>query len=315
LNFAQAADHRTIGSLSPIRHSRSIEQRGTMIAMRQRLPTSALILGAPMLIWQLAFFLGAAVILLFMTFWHVKNYQLAVDFSFENWLAFLGSPIFYSIYVRTVGYSLIAALSASVVVFPCAYGLAFKTSARVQRISLMLLITPYFTSYLVRSYSWRFMFEHDGIINSALRGVGLPIYEFQGSFLSLLIGYYGYFLPLVALIQLLGLMNIDKHYLEAANNLGAARFRTVFTVVIPLARGALLVGFAFAFMMAMGDYVVPAFVGGGAQPTLSILIVNSIQGQSNFPKAAVISATMLSTLVAVFFSISRLVFLSEGDRA
>jgi spermidine/putrescine transport system permease protein len=267
-----------------------------------------------MFVWQLVFFFGAAAILLFMTFWQVKNYQLAVDFSLKNWQAVLGSPLFYSIYMRTVSYSLIAALSASIVVFPFAYGLAFKASPRTQRISLMLLIVPYFTNYLVRSYSWRFMLEHDGIINFALRAIGLPTYEFQGSFISVIIGYYDYFLPLVALIQLLALMNIDKQYLEAANNLGAARFRTVLTVVVPLARGALLVGFAFAFMMAMGDFVAPAFVGGGARPTLSILIVNSIQGQSNFPKAAAISVAMLFTLVVVFFGINRLVFSSKGNQ-
>src|SRR5262245_52761494 len=282
--------------------------------MKRLLTPLALISGLPLLFWQLAFFAGAAVILVSMTFWSVRNYQLVVDLSLANWRAILKSSLFYSIYARTVGYCLFASALASVLAFPFAYGLAFKTSRRTQRIALMLLIIPYFTSYLVRSYSWRFMLEHDGIVNYALRALGMETYEFQGSFASVIIGYFGYFLPIVALIQLLGLQNIDKQYLEAANNLGARRFRSVFTVVVPLARGALLVGFAFAFMMALGDFVSPAFVGGGARPTLSILIVNSIQGQSNFPKAAAISVVMLLTLVAVFFAINRAVFSQRGPR-
>jgi spermidine/putrescine transport system permease protein len=276
--------------------------------MKRILTPIALISGLPLLLWQLLFFSGAAIILVFMTFWSVRNYQLAVDFSWANWGAVLKSPLFYSIYIRTVGYCFVASALASALALPFAYGLAFKTSRRTQRIALMLLIIPYFTSYLVRSYSWRFMLEHDGIVNYTVRALGLPTYEFQGSFASVIIGYFGYFLPIVGLIQLLGFQNIDRQYLEAANNLGAGRFRSVFTIVIPLARGAILVGFAFAFMMALGDFVSPAFVGGGARPTLSILIVNSIQGQSNFPKAAVISVVMLFTLVVMFFGISRAVF-------
>lgn len=267
-----------------------------------------------MLAWQLAFFLGAALILFSMTFWQVQNYRLVPDFSMKNWQDVLGSSLFYRIYFRTVAYALLASISASVIAFPFAYGLAFKVSTRAQRIAFMLLIVPFFTSYLVRNYAWRFMLENDGIVNYTLRSVGLPSVEFQGSIISIIIGYYAYFFPLVALIQLLGLVNIDRQYIEAAHNLGAGRLRTVFTVVLPLARGSLLVGFAFAFMLAMGDYVAPAFVGG-ARPTLSVLIVNSIQGQSNFPKAAAISVTMLLTLIVVFFATNYLVFRNKGEKA
>ncbi len=267
-----------------------------------------------MLVWQLLFFGGALLILLLMSFWQVRNYRLTIDFSPSNWIDLFGSPLFYRIYFRTVLYSFVAAFAASIISFPFAYGLVFKTSPRALRIASMLLIVPYFTSYLVRNYSWRFMLENDGVINAALNAIGLPSYEFQGSFVSVLIGYFGYFLPLVALIQIIGLVNIDRQYIEAAKNLGAGRFRTVATVVVPLARGALLTAFAFAFMLAMGDYVSPAFVGGGAHPTLSILIVNSIQGQSNFPRAAAISVTMLCTLIIVFFAINRLVFPRGGDK-
>jgi ABC-type spermidine/putrescine transport system permease subunit I len=280
---------------------------GGKFGMRHRVTASAILTGGPMIAWQVVFFLGAAAVLVFMSFWQVKNYQLVVDFSLKNWQSVLGSSLFYSIYLRTVLYALVAALTASLIAFPFSYAIAFKTSPGIQRLSLMLLIVPYFTSYLVRSYSWRFMLEHDGVVNFLLRAIGTDGYEFQGSFISIMIGFYGYFLPLVALIQLLGLLNIDRQFIEAAHNLGSGRLRTVWTVVVPMTRGAVAVGFAFGFMMAMGDYVVPAFVGGD-RPTLSVLIVNTIQGQSNFPKAAVISILMLVTLMVVFFAINRFAF-------
>jgi ABC-type spermidine/putrescine transport system permease subunit I len=279
--------------------------------MRQRVSPSAILTGGPMVAWQLIFFLGAAAVLIFMSFWQVRNYQLVVDFSLKNWRSVLGSSLFYMIYLRSIVYSFSAALLASVIAFPFTYAIVFKTTARVRRLSLMLLILPYFTSYLVRSYSWRFMLEHDGVVNYLLRALGLAGFEFQGSFASILIGYQGYFLPMVALVQLLGLLNFDKQYIEAAHNLGAGRIRAMVTVIIPMMRGALAVGFAFGFMMAMGDYVVPAFIGG-ERPTLSILVVNTIQGQSNFPAAAVISILMLLTLMVVFFVINRLAFSGRG---
>jgi ABC-type spermidine/putrescine transport system permease subunit I len=281
--------------------------------MKKSVSATALIAGLPMPAWQAAFFLGAAVVLICMTFWRIENYRLVADFSFDSWRAILTSELFLRVYLRTVGYALMAAALASLVVFPFAYGLAFKMSRRATRVALMLLVVPFFTSYLVRSYAWRFMLENDGVVNTLLRALGLPAIEFQGSLASVVIGYFAYFLPLVALIQLLGLMNIDRQYIEAANNLGAGRFRTVFTVVVPLARGALLAGFIFAFMMAMGDFVAPALVGGGARPTLSVMIVNTIQGQSNFPRASVIAVIMLVTLIVVLFLIDRLMFRRRGE--
>ena len=266
-----------------------------------------------MLVWQLVFYLGAAITLVLMTFWTVKNYRLVAEYSWENWYSVLTSHLFYTIYFRTILYASSAAAIASIFAFPLAYALAFKVSARTRRIVFMLLIIPFFTNYYVRSYSWRFMLEDEGIVNAGLALIGLPTIEFQGSFAPTIVGYMGYFFPLVVLVQLLSLMYISRDYLEAANNLGAGRVRSVFTVVLPMARGGLVLGFAFAFMLAMGDYIAPAILGGGGRPTLSILIVNTIQGQSNFPQAAVISVIMIATLIIVIFAAFRFAFPKAGD--
>jgi len=279
-----------------------------------RVNLSFVIAGGPMLAWQLVFYLGAAVILVLMTFWAVRNYRLVADYNLQNWISILGSDLFYTIYIRTIAYSALAATAASVLAFPLAYALAFKVSARMQRVAFMLLILPYFTNYYVRSYSWRFMLEDDGIVSYALRLVGLSLGVFQGSFAPTLVGYMSYFFPLVALIQLLTLMYISREYLEAANNLGAGRLRTIATVVIPMARRGLILGFAFGFMLAMGDYIAPSYLGSGGRPTLSILIINTIQGQSDFPKAAVIALIMIVTLLVVFFGAFRFAFPRSANR-
>jgi spermidine/putrescine transport system permease protein len=259
-----------------------------------------------MFAWQAVFYFGSAVILIAMTFWTVKSYRLVPDFSFDNWFDVLTSPLFYTVYFRTLIYAGIAATVASIFAFPMAYTLAFSVSPRFQRIAFMLLVLPYFTNYYVRSYSWRFMLEDEGIINSGLALLGVPSIEFQGSFVPTIIGYMGYFFPLVVLLQMLSLIYIDRTYVEAANNLGAGRLRSILTIVIPLARGGIVLGFTVAFMLAIGDYIAPAYLGGGGRPTLSILIVNTIQGRSDFPEAATIAVIMVITLMVIMFGAFRL---------
>lgn len=266
-----------------------------------------------MFVWQVVFYLGAAVILVLMTFWFVENYRLVPGFTLANWRSVFDSYLFYAVYFRTLVYAVSAAAIATILGFPLAYALAFKVSERVRRIAFMLLILPSFTNYYVRSYAWSFMLEDQGLVNAGLGLIGLPPIKFQGSFAPTIVGYMGYFFPLVVLIQLLSLMYISRDFVQAANNLGAGRLTSVFTVVIPMARGGLVLGFAYAFMLAMGDYVAPAYLGGGVRPTLSILIINTIQGQSDYPKAAVISLIMIATLMVVFFGAYRFAFPPRRD--
>lgn len=279
--------------------------------LRLRVGPSFVITGAPMLAWQAAFYLGSLVILVLMTFWTVKNYRLVIDYNTENWIDVLSSRLFYTIYFRTLYYAGFSAAVASIVAFPLAYTLAFKVSERTRRIAFLLLILPYFTNYYVRTYAWFFMLEDDGIVNSGLALVGLSPIDFQASFAPTIIGYMVYFFPLVALVQLLSLMYIEREYVEAANNLGASWLKSVFTVVLPMARSGLVLGFTLGFMLAMGDYVAPAYLGGARRSTLSVLIVNTIQGQSDFPEAAVLSVIMMVTLMLVFFGAYHLAFPSR----
>lgn len=278
------------------------------------IPKSSLATGLPLLAWQVAFFLGAIAFLVWMTFWSIQNYIPRPDLSPDNWRSLLQSKLFYEIYFRTVLQSALAATLAVIIAFPAAYGLTAGTSPRVVRVSMMLLIIPFFTSYLIRAYAWRFLLEREGPINYILSLLHMPQIVFQGTIAAVIIGYFAYYLPLIILIQMIGLMNIPIQYSEAAHNLGAARLRTVRTVVVPLAKPAIVSSFLFAFMMSMGDFVSPSLIGGGAKPTLSILIVNTIQGQSNFPKAACIAIVMLLTMTAVFL-VANAIFLAKKESA
>jgi spermidine/putrescine transport system permease protein len=281
--------------------------RATRREQRQISP-AALLTGLPMLVWQAAFFLGAGVVLVLMSFWTIKNFLIVPEYTLENWVELFSSNLFRTVYVRTILYAGIAALAATILAFPFAYALAFKISPRARRIAFLLLIVPFFTSYLVRIYAWTFLLADDGPINYLLRQAGLPDLEMQGTLFAMEIGYLTAFFPLVTLILLLSLMNVDRNLIEAANNLGAGRLRSIVEVVIPSARGGIVSAFAFAFMLAFGDYVSPSFLGGSTRNTLSILIVGATQAGGDFPKAAAIAVTMVITLIVVVFVVFRLAF-------
>lgn len=261
-----------------------------------------------MLAWQLLFFLGAGIVLVLMSFWSIKNFLIVPAYNLDNWRELYTSNLFRTVYLRTVLYAGIASLVATVLAFPFAYALAFKVSPRARRIAFLLLIVPFFTSYLVRIYAWTFILADDGPINYLLRGVGLPGLEMQGTLAAMEIGYLTAFFPLVALILLISLINVDRNLIEAANNLGAGRFRSIVEVVIPVARIGIVSAFSFAFMLAFGDYVSPSFLGGSTRNTLSILIVGATQAGGDFPKAAAIAVTMVMTLIVVVFITFRLAF-------
>ena len=269
---------------------------------------AAVLTGAPLLLWQVVFFLGAGVVLVLMSFWTIKNFRIVPEYSLENWQELLSGELFRLIYLRTILYAGLAALLATLLAFPFAYGIAFNLPARARRIAFLLLIVPFFTSYLVRIYAWTFLLADDGPINYALRQIGFSGFSMQGTLFAMEIGLLTAVFPLVTLILLLSLMNVDRTLVEAAHNLGAGRWRTIWEVVVPGARIGIVSAFSFAFMIAFGDYVSPSFLGGSTRNTLSILIVGATNAGGDFPKAAAIAIVMVITLIVVLFGSFRLAF-------
>ena len=267
------------------------------------------------MIWQAAFFLAALVFLVLMSFWIVENFRLTQTYTGANWTELLSSGLFHQVYVRTFVYAIVAAVAATVLGFPFAYALAYKVSPGARRLAIMLLITPFFTSYVVRSYSWQLILAEDGLINKALGEIGIGPIHMLGTPFATLVGYLTLFFPLVTLLILLSLVNVDRALVEAANNLGAGRVRSVFKVIIPSAKIGIVFAFSFAFILAFGDFVAPTLLGSSNAVTLSILLNSKIKSGADFPEAATVAIVMVVTLVIVVFAAFRAAFPPQKDRA
>jgi spermidine/putrescine transport system permease protein len=266
-----------------------------------RVSPFALFWALPMAVWQLLFFVAPLCFLVVMTFWIVQNFRLTPAFDLQNWREMLGAAYFWQIYLRTFLYGLLAAATVSLIAFPCSYMLAFRAPFSLRWFAVFLLITPFFTSYLVRTYSWKVVLTGNGIVNAGLGWLGLGPFEMVNNLIGTMVGYLTLTLPLVVLLQLFSLAYVDRNLVEAAHNLGCSALKAVFLVVIPSARVGLVLAATFAFILSFGDYVSPSLLGGSKPPTLSVLIVDVVKSGANWPDASVVAVVMIVTLLVVSF--------------
>ena len=256
----------------------------------------------PIVIWQFLFFVGPLLFMVAMSFFLVKNYRMIESFSTINWSKMLVRSYVWDSYFLTLGLAAASTLLATLIAFPAAYTLAFKVSDSLRRWTIFLLIIPFFTSYLVRIFSWYVVLAESGALNTLFSWIGLGPFTILNTKIGTLVGYMTLVLPLVVILQTFALSKVDKRLIEAAYNLGCKPFASIFRVVIPLAKPGLIIAAVFCFILSFGDFVSPYYLGGSKPPTLSILIIDTTKSGQQWPRAAVVAIMMMVTLFTVAFA-------------
>ncbi len=256
----------------------------------------------PVIVWQCLFFVGPLLFMIAVSFFLVKNYRMQEAFEMANWSRMMTRGYFWDAYWYTLGLAAASTVLATCLAFPAAYGLAFKVSESTRRWIIFLLIIPFFTSYLVRTFSWYVLLAESGVVNAILGKLGFGPYTMLNSAFGTLVGYMTLTLPLVVILQTLSLANVNRSLIEAAHNLGAGRMRTIFTVIVPSAKVGLIIGAVFCFILSFGDFVAPYYLGGSKPPTLPILIIDTTKSGQQWPRAAVVAVVMMVTLLTAAFT-------------
>ncbi|MEM6385387.1 MAG: ABC transporter permease [Pseudomonadota bacterium] len=270
--------------------------------MRSRLNLYALTFRLPIILWQAVFFIGPLIFVVAMSFFVVRNFQMVETFEFDSWARMLSRDFVWDAYTYTLLMAGSAAILASLIAFPAAYCLAFQTSASTRQIAILLLIIPFFTSYLVRTFSWYTILAEAGVLNGAVGLIGLGPYTLLNTATGTLIGYLTLVMPLVLILQTVTMANIDDRLIQAARNLGCSPLRTIRTVILPAGKTGFVIAALFAFILAFGDFVAPFYLGGSNPPTLPILIIDTTKAGQQWPRAAVVAVIMMVTLFVVAFS-------------
>ena len=180
-----------------------------------------------MIVWQVLFFIVPLCFLIVLSFWLVKNYRMEPAFVDKNWIKMFSRGYFWDAYWRTLGLACLSTIVTSLLAFPAAYALSFKSSEQLRRWAIFLLIIPFFTSYLVRTFSWYVILAESGVINGILSYIGLGPYTMLNTRFGTMVGYMTLTIPLVIILQTFSLANVDRNLIEAAENLGAGRFDKV----------------------------------------------------------------------------------------
>ena len=260
------------------------------------LPAAPILLAAPLLLFMLAFYALPVLAMLMRSVsdptWSLSHYgELAND------------PVFSKVFRATLETSLIVTASALLLGYPVA--LALVRSPKWAPVILVLVLLPFWTSVLVRSYAWMVLLGRHGLINEALLAAGLieRPWRLLNTPLATQIAMTHILLPYMILPIANALRQIDPSLGRAASGLGASPFATFRQVTLPLSMPGVAAGMLLVFVLALGFYITPAMVGGPREITLSMLIALQVE-QLNWPYASTLSAVLLVTalgLIALFY--------------
>lgn len=216
--------------------------------------------------------------------------------TLENWLRLL-DPLYLRILIRTLALAGVATGLCLVLGFPLALFIA--RSGPRKHLFLHLVVLPFWTSFLVRTYAWMFLLRDTGLINTVLLGLGVIREPLQMLYTpgAVLLGLvYGH-LPFMILPLYAALERMDRSLLEAAADLGARPWQTVWRVVIPLAAPGIRAGSVLVFIPCLGAYLTPDLLGGSKTVMAGNLIQNQFTNARDWPFGSAASLALMGLIL------------------
>ncbi len=255
---------------------------------------------APAVSWLALFFVIPMLVMLVYSFWRVERFRIIRGFTLQNYYEIFTNPLLAQSFLLSLRMALATVVATVIIAYPFAYFLA-KRAGRFKLLAMMLVIIPYWTSFILRTYAWKLLLGNQGILNSTLQYLGLrsePITAFLYSPTATAIGLIYVFLPLMVLPLFTSLESIQDSLLDAAADLGARPWRTFLEVTLPLSLPGLSVGSVFVFIFSLGEFVIPRLLGGGKSLLVAQAIYLEFETKADWAMGSAMSMIlMLITLV------------------
>ena len=268
---------------------------------------SGTLLALPTLFWLVVFFLVplviiAAVSFLTRTSTGVGTTPLTLA-AYERAFRLFGNVIF-----RSVWTAFLTTIICLLVGYPLAFFIRTRSTVFRERLALFLIMLPFWTNFLVRTYAWQVLLSRNGVVNGFLMTNGFiaePI-QFLNTLFALLLGLtYGY-LPYMVLPLYAALRRFDFKLMEAAQDLGANDWKTFWHVLFPSTLPSVIIGCVLVFIPAIGDFVVSDLMGGSEGLMIGKLVENQYQGVGNMPLGAALSVIMMLPIVITLVIYARM---------
>jgi putative spermidine/putrescine transport system permease protein len=252
-------------------------------------------------------YVGALVVLFISSFWTVDSFtgKLVHHWTLSNFRQIFdtGQP-YLRIAGRTMGIAAAVTLTDAVLAFPLGYFMARIAGGRVRALLFVMVLLPLWASYLVRIYAWRTILAHDGAINWALGGLGLPDQNIAYTNWAMWIVFSYVWLPFMVLPVYAALERVPDSYIEASADMGAHGFRTLRSIILPLALPGVIAGSIFTFSLTLGDFITPLLVGGPSSSFIGNVVYSFIGINANIPFAAAF-AVIPVVIMGVYLTVAR----------
>ena len=268
-------------------------------APRRRSSRLGYLLLLPGVVWLLLFFTVPTIQLVATSLYDPSgSLELGYDmaWAFPNYLDALVT--YREQFVRGLAYAGTATVLALLLGYPLAYAIAFK-SGRYKYAMLVLVIAPFFTSFLVRTLAWKSILADNGFVVQSLQAVGVldPDGRLLATAVAVIAGLTYNFLPFMVLPLYASLDKLDPRLVEAGNDLYANSFTAWRKITLPLSMPGVVAGTLLTFIPAAGDYINTELLGSPAQYTIGNVIENTFLVQLDFPMAAACSVILMAAIV------------------
>ncbi len=262
-------------------------------------PYGLYILLLPSLVWLVLFFIiPVSMVLLSSLAERGTHGGIVWKLTVHNYAA-LTKFLYGRIFLNSALIALLTTGVCLVLSYPLAYYLA-RYQLRWRNALLLLLVVPFWTNFLVRTYAWKFILRTGGVIDSLFQAIGLPGPDllYNHIQLSVLIGLvYGY-LPFMVLPLYASLEKMDPALLEAAQDLGATPWAAFWRVIFPLSLPGVISGSILVFIPSLGAYITPDLFGGGKYLMIGNLIGQQFSGSLNWPFGSALSFVLMVIVLA-----------------
>jgi len=231
----------------------------------------------------------------------------SIQLDVSSYLFLASDELYLATYLSSISYAFYTTVICLGLGYPFAYFMA-RAPKRWQALLVMLIMLPFWTSFLLRIYAWKTLLVNNGLINNALLAIGWidsPI-EMLNTPFSLMIGMVYSYLPFMILPLYANLSKLDARYLEAAADLGCHPFKTFWLITVPLSKAGIVAGCMLVFIPAVGEFVIPDLLGGTDTLMIGKVLSDEFFVNSDWPVASAVAIVMLVVLVVPIAYFQRL---------
>jgi putrescine transport system permease protein len=280
------------------------------------MPGRRVVIGIPYT-WMVLFFLLPFLILLYISFvdmgadihpfkpiWDHTTGLLKL--KYENYWSIFRSAddgrLFHTIYIeaylRSIWYALCTAVLCLLIGYPFAYFIA-RSSPSARPALLMMVMLPFWTSFLLRVYAWKGILADQGVVNQMLMALGIVQEPIQMLYtdVSMLVGMTYVYLPFMVLPLYANLVKMDFRLLEAAYDLGTTPLKAFWLITVPLSKAGIVAGFMLVFIPAVGEFVIPSLLGGPENIMIGRVVWDEMFTSNNWPRATALAVVMIALII------------------